>query len=373
MSSLPRDPLTGRVIPRTGPNPLLGGQGEVPLTQPPRPRGEMPQVSRMPRDPQIFDMGQRPQGGQMQRPQGGRMPLGVAPSLNAQMRRQNPEMFGQLGQQNQPLMQEMIGRGGTNAQLQEAAALNAANSRAVQQEPQIAGGFLNRMKNFSMQSGPPMPMQSPSPLNDVGADGLSANDLQRQLNRRTFPAEDLASIQARINDLQTQAPMPSPPPFTPPAGDMGPPPSPFGFGAGPMLPDPGPAPTAQAPQQQFAEGYGPQVQMASPQQQMLSQMQNRGFSSPQPQMGPPQQSPYMGSAPRDYHANDFERMGPPPQQQIQPAPQQQMAGGYGLTGSYQGDQFSRGVMSLPQIQDNFYSPPAGGYTAPPITSPYSMF
>ena len=189
---------------------------------------------------------------------------------------------------------------------------------------------------------PPQPRgEMPSP-SGVGADGLSANDLQRQLNRRTFPAEDLASIQARINDLQTRVPMPSPPPVTPPASDMGPPPSPFGFGAGPMLPA-GPAPTAQAPQQQFAEGYGPQVQMASPQQQMLSQMQNRGFSSPQPQ------------------------------QQIQPSPQPPMAGGYGLTGSYQGDQFSRGVLSLPQIQDNFYSPPAGGYTAPPITSPYSMF
>ena len=215
----------------------------------------------------------------------------------------------------------------------------------------------------------PMPMQSPSPLNDVGADGLSANDFQRQLNRRTFPAEDLASTQASINDLQTQAPMPSPPPFTPPEGDMGPPPSPFGFGAGPMLPDPGPAPTAQAPQQQFAEGYGPQVQMASPQQQMLSQMQNRGFSSPQPQMGPPP-SPFGNAGPMP---RESQVMGPSPQQQIQPSPQPPMAGGYGLTGSYQGDQFSRGVMSLPQIQDNFYSPPAGGYTAPPITSPYSMF
>jgi len=174
----------------------------------------------------------------------------------------------------------------------------------------------------STRPNPPMmppagDMPSPS---GVGADGLSANDLQRQLNRRTFPAEDLASIQARINDLQTRVPMPSPPTFTPPASDMGPPPSPFGFGAGPMLPPP-PSP--------FGFGAGPML--------------------PQPQMGPP------------------------PQQQIQPAPQQQMAGGYGLTGSYQGDQFSRGVMSLPQIQDNFYSPPAGGYTAPPITSPYSMF
>jgi len=207
----------------------------------------------------------------------------------------------------------------------------------------------------STRPNPPMmsPMPSPPsftpPAGDmpsprgVGADGLSANDLQRQLNRRTFPAEDLASIQARINDLQTRVPMPSPPPFTPPPSPYTLPTGPFGFGAGPMLPDPGPAPTAQAPQQQFAEGYGPQVQMASPQQQMLSQMQNRGLNSPQPQ------------------------------QQIQPAPQQQMAGGYGSTGSYQGDQFSRGVMSLPQIQDNFYSPPAGGYTAPPITSPYSMF
>ena len=214
-------------------------------------------------------------------------------------------------------------------------------------QPQMAGGFMDRMTNFSMQSGPPMPMQSmqsgppmpmqsPPPLNGVRADGISANDLQRQLNRGTVAAEDLASTQASINDLQTQAPMPSPPPFTPPAGDMGPPPPPFG-NTGPMGPPPPP------------------------------------FTPPAGDMGPPQQSPYMGSAPRDYHANDFERMGPPPQQQIQPSPQPPMAGGYGLTGAYQGDQFSRGVMSLPQIQDNFYSPPAGNYTAPPITSPYSMF
>jgi len=98
----------------------------------------------------------------------------------------------------------------------------------------------------------------------------------------------------------------------------------------------------QVPMNDPSFGQALNQQQMGPQQQMLSQMQNRGFSSPQPQ-------------------------------QIQPAPQQQMAGGYGSTGSYQGDQFSRGVMSLPQIQDNFYSPPAGGYTAPPITSPYSMF
>ena len=325
-------------------------------------------MSSLPYNPQIFDMGQRPQGGQMQRPQGGRMPLGVAPSLNAQMRRQNPEMFGQLGQQNQPLMQEMIGRGGTNAQLQGAAALNAANSRAVQQEPQIAGGFLNRMKNFSMNSAPPVQqaLMSPPPLGGVRADGMSANDLQRQLNRGTVAAEDLASTQASINDLQTQAPMPSPPssaiptPVSEPQYQAGP----FGNAGSAAIFEP---PTSvsdvsEAPAD-ASRGFslGP----------MFSQM--FGSLGAAHNAGPPQQSPYMGSAPRDYHANDFERMGPPPQQQIQPAPQQQMAGGYGLTGSYQGDQFSRGVMSLPQIQDNFYSPPAGGYTAPPITSPYSMF
>ena len=360
-------------------------------------------MSSLPYNPQIFDMGQRPQGGQMQRPQGGRMPLGVAPPLNAQMRRQNPEMFGQLGQQNQPLMQEMIGRGGTNtqlqeaaalgnaansravqqnqplmqemigrggtnAQLQEAAALNAANSRAVQQEPQIAGGFLNRMKNFSMNSAPPVQqaLMSPPPLDGVRADGMSANDLQRQLNRGTVAAEDLASTQASINDLQTQAPMPSPPssaiptPVSEPQYQAGP----FGNAGSAAIFEP---PTSvsdvsEAPAD-ASRGFslGP----------MFSQM--FGSLGAAHNAGPQQQSPYMGSAPRDYHANDFERMGPPPQQQIQPAPQQQMAGGYGLTGSYQGDQFSRGVMSLPQIQDNFYSPPAGNYTAPPITSPYSMF
>ena len=180
---------------------------------------------------------------------------------------------------------------------------------------------------------PPQPRgEVPSP-SGVGADGLSANDLQRQLNRRTFPAEDLASIQARINDLQTRVPMPSPPPFTPPAGDMGPPPPPFG-NTGPMGPPPSP----------FGFGAGP--------------------------MGPPPSPFGFGAGPM---LREPQVMGPPPQQQIQPSPQPPMAGGYGLTGAYQGDQFSRGVMSLPQIQDNFYSPPAGGYTAPPITSPYSMF
>jgi hypothetical protein len=188
--------------------------------------------------------------------------------------------------------------------------------------------FLNGLSNFQMNSG-------------VRADGLSANDLQRQLNRIVppqpvpqplpfagLPERRDSNLFFQQNDpafLQEQAKLQSA--FDERFDEMP---------AGPAL-------TAKAPQQQFAEGYGPQVQMASPQQQMLSQMQNRGFSSPQPQ------------------------------QQIQPAPQQQIAGGYGLTGAYQGDQFSRGVMSLPQIQDNFYSPPAGGYTAPPITSPYSMF
>ena len=223
--------------------------------------------------------------------------------------------------------------------------------------------FLNGLSNFQMNRGP------------VRADGMSANDLQRKLNR-IVPPQPVP---------QPLSVAPSPPPFAGQGAFTGPV---DGAGEYIMLPDTnlpddrgsdfflqqndpaflqeqaklqsafderfgempaGPALTAKAPQQQFAEGYGPQAQMASPQQQMFSQMQNRDFSSPQPQMGPP------------------------PQQQIQPAPQQQMAGGYGLTGSYQGDQFSRGVMSLPQIQDNFYSPPAGGYTAPPITSPYSMF
>ncbi len=166
--------------------------------------------------------------------------------------------------------------------------------------------FLNGLSNFQMNSGvPPQPV--PQPLPFAGLPNRPNPNLFFQQNDPAFLQEQ-SKLQSAFDEM--------------PAG---------------------PALTAQAPQQQFAEGYGPQVQMASPQQQMLSQMQNRGFSSPQPQ------------------------------QQIQPAPQQQMAGGYGSTGSYQGDQFSRGVMSLPQIQDNFYSPPAGGYTAPPITSPYSMF
>jgi len=246
--------------------------------------------------------------------------------------------------------------------------------------------FLNGLSNFQMNS-------------RVRADGMSANDLQRKLNRIVPPQPVPQPL-----SVAPPQPVPQPLPVTPPQPVPQPPPF-AGQGAftsmdpnqnGPVdgageymlaMSEPyiddrgsdffsqqndpafsqelaklqsafdkrfdempsGPALTAKAPQQQFAEGYGPQAQMASPQQQMFSQMQNRDFSSPQPQMGPP------------------------PQQQIQPAPQQQMAGGYGLTGSYQGDQFSRGVMSLPQIQDNFYSPPAGGYTAPPITSPYSMF
>ena len=96
----------------------------------------------------------------------------------------------------------------------------------------------------------------------------------------------------------------------------------------------------------------------------------RGFNSgePQPQMGSPLMA-FDGSNQVPMNDPSFGQA----LNQQQMGPQQQMAGGYGLTGAYQGDQFSRGVMSLPQIQDNFYSPPAGGYTAPPITSPYSMF
>ena len=285
----------------------------------------------------LFEAALRGQGGMPPQPQGGmplRQPQGRMP----------PQPQGEM-----PLTQPPQPQGGMPPQ------------------PQMAGGFMDRMTNFSMQSGqpmpmqsmqsgppmqsmqsgPPMPMQSGPPLNGVRADGMSANDLQRQLNRGTVAAEDLASTQASINDLQTQAPMPSPPPFTPPAGDMGPPPPPFG-NTGPMGPPP-PSPFGNT---------GPMGPPPPP------------FGDAGP-MGPPPPSPFgFGAGPM---LREPQVMGPPPQQQIQPSPQPPMAGGYGLTGAYQGDQFSRGVMSLPQIQDNFYSPPAGNYTAPPITSPYSMF
>jgi len=175
----------------------------------------------------------------------------------------------------------------------------------------------------------------PNPSAGVRDDGMSANDLQRQLNRGTVAAGNVADTEASISSLENERfTQPSPQPV--PTATVSRPAGPFG-GIGTLF------------GRDQTNNINPDIE--NQYRQLMSQQVNQLNNG---------QSQYPG-------------MQLASQTSIPQTPPMQMAGGYGLSEAFEGVPFSSGVMSLPQIQDNFYSPPAGGYNAPSITSPYQMF
>jgi len=261
----------------------------------------------------------------------------AAPQLVPQ---QQPTMTGSLGS---PIPQDLSGSlgspipqdlSGAGSQMMQASQ-GLGHLAPEQQQAQMRQAFMERSQQGPppMQQGlgnstPPMQqaqqfltpeqMSGQQQLRDpngprpqlMGA--LSSNDLQRQLNRGAVADENVGNVKSEITALNNAS-------FT--ANQAQPPSN-----------SPPPTPFFNRPEFQGIFGGGSDPRAAGQQQ-------------PQPMTGPnPSQIP-------------------------QAPPQQQMAGGYGLS-NYQDDQFSKGVMSLPQIQGNFYNPPAGGYNAKAIGSPY---
>jgi len=259
----------------------------------------------------------------------------AAPQLVPQ---QQPTMTGSLGS---PIPQDLSGAGSQMMQ----ASQGLGHLAPEQQQAQMRQAFMERSQQGPppMQQGlgnstPPMQqaqqfltpeqMSGQQQLRDpngprpqlMGA--LSSNDLQRQLNRGAVVDENVGNVKSEITALNNAS-------FTanqaqPPSNQAQPPSN--------QAP---PTPFFNRPEFEGIFGGG-----SDP----------RAAGQPQPQS----------------------MTGPNPSQIPQAPPQQQMAGGYGLS-NYQDDKFSKGVMSLPQIQENFYSPPPGNYTAPAIQSPYQMF
>ena len=200
-------------------------------------------------------------------------------------------------------------------------------------------------------------MGPPPPGAGVRDDGRSANDLQRQLNRGGVSAGNTADVQSEINRLENErfAPL-TPQPMTSPK-------LPGPLGGQPLNPRP-----VYETNTTDADGDGVYDDLSGD-EVPFPQFQPFGGRGNSPFGGNIGGTRSQGMAATMPNPPQQPMMGPNPFQIPQAQPQQQMAGGYGLS-NYQDDQFSKGVMSLPQIQGNFYNPPAGGYNAKAIGSPY---
>ena len=245
-----------------------------------------------------------------------------------------PSMMGRLGNpQNQLLPGEQLdpSRMGTGS--------GQPNRMTIARPP--GGGFM----------GPPPPGAG------VRDDGRSANDLQRQLNRGGVSAGNTADVQSEINRLENErfAPL-TPQPMTSPK-------LPGPLGGQPLNPRP-----VYETNTTDADGDGVYDDLSGD-EVPFPQFQPFGGRGNSPFGGNIGGTRSQGMAATMPNPPQQPMMGPNPFQIPQAQPQQQMAGGYGLS-NYQDDQFSKGVMSLPQIQGNFYNPPAGGYNAKAIGSPY---
>ena len=303
--------------------------------------------------------------------------------------RQHPQMMQAFPAANQsfdPRMQQMMQERQQQALMQQAPQLAPQQVRPGQIQPSMMGRLGDPQNQLlpgeqldpsRMGTGSGQPnrmtiarppgggfMGPPPPGAGVRDDGRSANDLQRQLNRGGVSAGNTADVQSEINRLENErfAPL-TPQPMRSPK-------LPGPLGGQPLNPRP-----VYETNTTDADGDGvyddlsgdevpfPQFQPFggkgnSPFGGNIGGTRSQGMVTPSAvetaTMPNPPQQPMMG---------------PNPFQIPQAQPQQQMAGGYGLS-NYQDDQFSKGVMSLPQIQGNFYNPPAGGYNAQAIRSPY---
>mgnify|MGYP003666180806 CR=1 FL=1 len=314
---------------------------ETPTADPQRPRPQERPQQAFPAANQSFD----PRMQQMMQERQQQALMQQAPQLAPQQVRPGqiqPSMMGRLGNpQNQLLPGEQLdpSRMGTGS--------GQPNRMTIARPP--GGGFM----------GPPPPGAG------VRDDGRSANDLQRQLNRGGVSAGNTADVQSEINRLENErfAPL-TPQPMTSPK-------LPGPLGGQPLNPRP-----VYETNTTDADGDGVYDDLSGdevpfPQFQPFGGRGNSPFGGniggtrSQGMVTPSATSVEAATMPNPPQP----MMGPNPFQIPQAQPQQQMAGGYGLS-NYQDDQFSKGVMSLPQIQGNFYNPPAGGYNAKAIGSPY---
>ena len=297
--------------------------------------------------------------------------------------RQHPQMMQAFPAANQsfdPRMQQMMQERQQQALMQQAPQLAPQQVRPGQIQPSMMGRLGNpqnqllpgeqldpsRMGTGSGQSNrmtiarPPGGggfMGPPPPGAGVRDDGRSANDLQRQLNRGGVSAGNTADVQSEINRLENErfAPL-TPQPMTSPK-------LPGPLGGQPLNPRP-----VYETNTTDADGDGVYDDLSGD-EVPFPQFQPFGGRGNSPFGGNIGGTRSQGMAATMPNPPQQPMMGPNPFQIPQAQPQQQMAGGYGLS-NYQDDQFSKGVMSLPQIQGNFYNPPAGGYNAQAIGSPY---
>jgi hypothetical protein len=306
---------------------------ETPTADPQRPRPQERPQQAFPAANQSFD----PRMQQMMQERQQQALMQQAPQLAPQQVRPGqiqPSMMGRLGNpQNQLLPGEQLdpSRMGTGS--------GQPNRMTIARPP--GGGFM----------GPPPPGAG------VRDDGRSANDLQRQLNRGGVSAGNTADVQSEINRLENErfAPL-TPQPMTSPK-------LPGPLGGQPLNPRP-----VYETNTTDADGDGVYDDLSGD-EVPFPQFQPFGGRGNSPFGGNIGGTRSQGMAATMPNPPQQPMMGPNPFQIPQAQPQQQMAGGYGLS-NYQDDQFSKGVMSLPQIQGNFYNPPAGGYNAKAIGSPY---
>ena len=299
--------------------------------------------------------------------------------MNIMMQERPQQAFPAANQSFDPRMQQMMQERQQQALMQQAPQLAPQQVRPGQIQPSMMGRLGNPQNQLlpgeqldpsRMGTGSGQPnrmtiarppgggfMGPPPPGAGVRDDGRSANDLQRQLNRGGVSAGNTADVQSEINRLENErfAPL-TPQPMTSPN-------LPGPLGGQPLNPrpvyetNPDDLSGDEVPLPQFQPFGG---KGNSPFGGNIGGTRSQGMVTPSATsveaatMPNPPQQPMMG---------------PNPFQIPQAQPQQQMAGGYGLS-NYQDDQFSKGVMSLPQIQGNFYNPPAGGYNAKAIGSPY---
>jgi len=250
------------------------------------------------------------------------------------------------------------------AQQQYARMMPAQQVRPGQQQSTMMGSIGMPRPDFDNIRPSPGFMGPPKPNAGVRDDGRSANDLARQLARGNVSSENTADVQSEITRLENERFAPqTPQPITSPK-------LPGPLGGQPLNPRPvfETDTTDVNNDGVFDDLSGDEV--PAPQPMPFSPFSPGGpFGGKMGGIG----SLFDRSGQENQMA--AQRAAPLQPQPYQPVPANapnQMQGGYGLS-NYQDDKFSKGVMSLPQIQENFYSRPPGNYTAPAIQSPYQMF
>jgi len=296
----------------------------------------------------------------------------MMPAQQVRPGQQQSTMMGSIGN---PIPQDLSGaRSPADPEMQRRMAEMQRQAQNPMQTMASRGGSPGEMSvasfpgmprpDFDNIRPPPGLMGPPKPNAGVRDDGRSANDLARQLARGNVSSENTADVQSEITRLENERFAPqTPQPITSPK-------LPGPLGGQPLNPRPvfETDTTDVNNDGVFDDLSGDEV--PAPQPMPFSPFSPGGpFGGKMGGIG----SLFDRSGQENQRA--AQRAAPLQPQPYQPVPANapnQMQGGYGLS-NYQDDKFSKGVMSLPQIQENFYSRPPGNYTAPAIQSPYQMF